>query len=153
MAWQRNLTCARFLLSPSLIASQCDVAMAAPAAAVEDELIGMAADLKGGEGPADDGGDDILLAGAGMVRTTATATKKAFLMQEAVATEAVQADGARVPHGGGTAEHGQDGGRCGELGGRCGMCRLCGLPAYDHFNELGWDLGLCGLTVLPGPAG
>jgi hypothetical protein len=33
------------------------------------------------------------------------------------------------------------------------MCGLCGLPAYDHFSKLGWDAGLCGLTVLPNPAG
>jgi hypothetical protein len=35
------------------------------AAAVEDEIIDMAADLKDGEGPAVNGGDDVLVAGAG----------------------------------------------------------------------------------------
>ena len=44
------MTCDGFLLSPSLIASRCAVAAATAAAAVEDEHIGMAGDLKGGEG-------------------------------------------------------------------------------------------------------
>jgi len=40
------VTCDGFLLSPSLIASRCAVAAATAAAAVEDEHIGMAGDLK-----------------------------------------------------------------------------------------------------------
>jgi len=47
---------------------------------------------------------------------------------------------------------------CRKLGGCAGEAAngihgLCGLPAYNPSLEVGWDIELCGLTVLSGPAG
>ena len=110
----RNQICARFLFSPSLIASRCAVAMST-AAFTEDELLSMSPDLSGGGQPAGDGGDDVLVAGAGAGTRTRT---RSGTGDEPVLFDADRGAGQEGGSGG------SDGGGGGIAGGARGVAEL-----------------------------